>query len=515
MRRGGTSAVRTDFLASSWRALDSLHPRKRFAFAPSATQSDRIVRARRSSVLPIVAFLIAVEGRAHAHAPPAASRIVFDDASGAVLVTNRGLIFGDLTSGRWTMMCSNALGIELTEQPDVAFLPDGRLLAATSSGLRATRDRGCAWSSVKPFEMQATSALAQHPMEPRHLYVSAATAGLSVVWETVDGGGQWTQLFSTADGERIERIAIAPSMPARLYASGRGVAASASYLWRSSDAGRSWERLSIPLRAEEKRAVVAAISPGDPGLVVVLAWHVSHGVDTEPVEPGPDRAIVTRDGGQSWSELTSGVMLQGAGFGVDGTTIWVAGADGLSRSNAAPSGVQRVGRAQLMSCVGAQRGKLYACGNHSGFDPVTDGIGVSTDDGASFSRWMAFTDVRETVACEPASNTARVCADLWTDWQLEELVGVAELPVESVFPNGIPMPPTEPAMAAGGRGPEAGGGGSAVPVSSMPQGDDASGCSSIARISRQKRYEVAGWFAIALLAIRGRSRRRAKQRDRV
>jgi hypothetical protein len=45
---------------------------------------------------------------------------------------------------------------------------------------------------------------------------------------------------------------------------------------------------------------------------------------------------------------------------------------------------------------------------------------------------MAFTDVKQTVACAPDSNTARVCKTLWTDWQVEVLVGVGGAPLESV-----------------------------------------------------------------------------------
>lgn len=395
------------------------------------------------TLLAITALCVAVcVSSAHAHPPPKAARIVFD-ASGqaAVLPTNRGLIFGDIPTNTWRMMCGAALGIPLTELPDLAYLADGRLIVATSIGLRVSPDRGCSWEPVPPLGARKVAALVQHPSERNTLFASAEIGGSSTIQVSQDGGARWIQRYAAPAGDVIERLAIAQSMPAHLYGTGR-TGTTSHYFLSSSDSGATWEKLILPLEPNETSAALSAVSPRDPNVALVVAFHRNHGLETDPTrEPGPDRLLVTRDAGQTWTALMSSVGLESAGFGTDGSTIWLAGADGLFRG-AATGALTKFGEAQLVSCVGAQGGKLYACGNYAGFDPLTDGIGISTDEGVSFAKLMAFVDVVQTVSCEPASNTSKVCADLWTDWQLEELVGVKGLSVDSVFPNGIPEAPS-------------------------------------------------------------------------
>jgi hypothetical protein len=53
------------------------------------------------------------------------------------------------------------------------------------------------------------------------------------------------------------------------------------------------------------------------------------------------------------------------------------------------------------------------------------------DDGATFDKLMAFTDVQRTVTCGEDSDTPRLCKNLWIDWQVEVLVGVGGAPLDS------------------------------------------------------------------------------------
>ena len=291
---------------------------------------------------------------AHAHAPPEISRIVWSPAGDrVVLVMNRGLIFGAAPADAWSMLCGGALARAAWEEPEVAYLADGQLLAATPQGLRATDDGGCTWRAVAPFEDVVTSALAQHPSAPGTLCLGVSGSGGSSIQTSLDGGAKWVQALALAADERVTRLLFAPSRPTRIYATvqlpGAASAADANALLRTSDTDASWERFAILLRAEEQRARLVAVSPRDPDLLLVHALAADREIQ-------PDRILVSRDGGESYHALWSEVGLRDAGFGPDGSSVWIAGDTGLWRSNAALTEVEPVGMAQLVTCVEAHDG---------------------------------------------------------------------------------------------------------------------------------------------------------------
>src|SRR5688572_16244658 len=76
--------------------------------------------------------------------PPRVVRMVWaPDGRNVVLVTNRGLIFADEQTKRFRLMCHDALDLRVDDVPSIAFLGDGRLLAAGTAGLRVSADGGC------------------------------------------------------------------------------------------------------------------------------------------------------------------------------------------------------------------------------------------------------------------------------------------------------------------------------------------------------------------------------------
>jgi Sortilin, neurotensin receptor 3, len=419
-----------------------------------------VASSKFSWVVVVTAASLALGGArtAHAHAPPEIGRVVWNQrADRVVLVTNRGLIFGQPALHDWRIMCSAALGLSVSEHADgvtAVYLPDDRVLVATQQGLRSSANDGCDWQAVEPFGAVFAASLAQQPAQPSRLFLGVFAPGRGGLYTSDDAGASWTQLLSVPDTDAVAQIVLAPSMPERIYTSGpvtdKRTGQSSYQITRSSDAGKTWERFWIPLRADEPEAKLLAASPLDPNILLVLALNASRGQN-------PDRVLVSRDGGANFSELLSGLTVLDAGFNVEGTRAWAAGNDALYESDAALSGAAPVGPAQFVSCVGSHAGELYACGNHSGFDPTGEGVGLSLDDGVTFQPMMAFTQVKQTVACQATSNTAQVCADLWTDWQLEILVGVGGAPIESVLgamgsptATAAPMPPSAAGTSSGG-----------------------------------------------------------------
>src|SRR5262245_24907670 len=111
-----------------------------------------------------------IASSARAHDPPEISRIHWSPTR-TILSTNRGLIVGSADQRRWRFMCTAAWNPPFGEQPDLAQLAHGELLAATTRGLQTSADGGCSWRGVDPFAAAAASALAQAVDDPDHLYL--------------------------------------------------------------------------------------------------------------------------------------------------------------------------------------------------------------------------------------------------------------------------------------------------------------------------------------------------------
>jgi photosystem II stability/assembly factor-like uncharacterized protein len=454
---------------------------------------------------------------AYAHDPPEISRIFWGEGDRVVLRANRGLLFGERGSSNWRFMCGEAWGTPFGEQPDLLDSGPGRWLAATTRGLTVTTDEGCTWQGVEPFASTPTSALTRHPDEPDHLYLGIWDAEQGGLFESRDAGATWAKRLHIGRADHIAQIMIAPSDPDQLYLNGLVYDERAGQfsfqLTRSRDAGLTWTRTFIPLQPTEDEATLLAISPHDPDTVLVLAISADR-------EQEPDRVLVSRDGGFTFRTLLQGSHLLNAGFSVDGTTAFVTGNEGFYRADAELTEVTPVGDAQFVSCVSPHEGALYVCGHHSGFDPAQAGVGVSTDAGASFEPMMRFTEVAQTVACAPDSNTARVCEASWLDWQVEVLVGVGGAPLESVpgwrtFDMAEPEPMSgrpslstaEPPLGTGASSPASAAMTDAL-TAAEPAAAASGGC-ALTSIGRSRANLAGPLSALAALALVWRRRRSA------
>jgi hypothetical protein len=372
------------------------------------------------------AVLLASPTRVCAHDPPEAQRIYFaEPPTQWVLSTNRGILFGDTESRQFALSCSETLGLALGEAPGFAFLSAGRWLAATQHGLKSSGDHGCTWQGVEPFATAMASALVTHPKDVRRLYVAISAPRNAGLYESLDEGAHWTKRLGIDADDYIAQIALAPSEPQRIYVSGlivdRQRGSFSFQITRSRDAGASWQRAYIPLLPDEDAAVLAAVSALHADTLLVLAHNRRRG-------EAPDRALMSRDAGTSFTELARGLMLTSASFTADGKAL-IAGSDGFYASDAALQNASAAGQAQQLSCVQLQGPNLYACGHANGFDPKKAGVFMSTDNAESWQSAISFTEVRAAFSCK---DTSTVCQQIWTDWQLEVLVGLGGAPLDSV-----------------------------------------------------------------------------------
>jgi hypothetical protein len=378
-----------------------------------------------------------------AHAPPQIWRVARRDSDGSVaLLTNRGIIFADGARSSFRFMCNTALGVNTSEQPYLAYTPDGRLLASTSMGLQATTD-GCSWQSVSEFGMAATPAIAQDPAQPEVLYVATFAMGKSGIEVSKDAGATWSWLAKVADNDFVQEVFVAPSSSKTIYYSGEvfsGAGMFTHYVARSDDGGATFARSDVALLSTEADLTLLAVSPGDPAVVLARAQDGSDAMTM-------DRLLVSRDGGKSFTPVLTVPQLFSAAWAADGQTAWVASIGGLWRSRDAAKSFEQIMGPTRMTFVGAApAGKLWAGGWFGGTMDL-DGWAESSDDGNDFTSLMAFPQVVDTVACDAASSTATKCEMLWKDWQYEILKRY------DIYGGAAPPPGVTPAPMGSAAGP--------------------------------------------------------------
>jgi photosystem II stability/assembly factor-like uncharacterized protein len=123
--------------------------------------------------------------------------------------------------------------------------------------------------------------------------------GLGGLFKTTNGGETWSSIFNNEPVSSINAIVVAPSNPSTLYA-GTGEAnlrndvAFGDGMWRSDDAGKTWQHIGLDATA----AIAAlAVDPANAQRVFVAALG-------DPYAPGADRGIYrTTDGGASWRKV--------------------------------------------------------------------------------------------------------------------------------------------------------------------------------------------------------------------
>ncbi|MDP2959771.1 MAG: hypothetical protein Q8N53_25430 [Longimicrobiales bacterium] len=185
-----------------------------------------------------------------------------------------------------TLRGSLAVAMLLAPLPAIAQTP---ISTQDMTSLRA-RSIGPAVTGGRIHDVEAV------PTDPSTLYVAAASGGL---WKSTNRAHTWVNVFDTMAVSTFGDVALAPSNPEIVYA-GTGEQnnrQSTSYgngVYRSDDGGATWRHLGL---AETRHIGKVEIHPTNPDIAYVAAlgnlWA-----------PSPDRGVYrTRDGGRTWEKV--------------------------------------------------------------------------------------------------------------------------------------------------------------------------------------------------------------------
>ncbi|NKB88964.1 MAG: glycosyl hydrolase [Acidobacteria bacterium] len=137
-------------------------------------------------------------------------------------------------------------------------------------------------------------AVAGVPGNDKIVYAGAASGG---IWKTTNGGRNWQPIFDATDVASVGSLAIAPSDPNIVWAGTgetfviRPALAHGDGIYRSTDAGSTWQHMGLDATGRIGRVVIDPVDPN-----IVFACALGHGYADQP-ERGIYRTV---DGGRSW-----------------------------------------------------------------------------------------------------------------------------------------------------------------------------------------------------------------------
>lgn len=180
-------------------------------------------------------------------------------------------------------------------------------------GIYLSKDGGKTWKNMGLKESNHISKIIVHPTNADIVWVAAqgplwSTGGQRGVYMTTDGGTQWKQVLGDSEWMGATELLIDPRNADVLYAATwqrhRTVAAymgggPKSGLHKSTDGGKTWEKLKTGLPAGSTGKIGLAMSPQNPDVIYAA-------IETELKKGGFYRS---EDRGMSWTKKSD--MISG------------------------------------------------------------------------------------------------------------------------------------------------------------------------------------------------------------
>ena len=187
---------------------------------------------------------------------------------------------------------------------------------------------GLNWRNVGPFHGGRISAVTGAIGQPGTFYAGTPLGG---IWKTTSGGVTWLPVFDQEKSvDSVGAIEVAPSNPDIVYA-GAGDPIQGSLgngMWKSTDAGKSWQHIGLE---DTVKITSIVVDPADPNLVLVSALG-----DTTRHGGGVYRST---DGGQTWTNVLKPADYDGARdleYAYDNPSVMLAATQGTG--GAGPGG---------------------------------------------------------------------------------------------------------------------------------------------------------------------------------
>ena len=154
---------------------------------------------------------------------------------------------------------------------------------------------GLEWRNIGPFRGGRSATVTGVRGKPNLYYFGSTGGG---VWKTLDGGQSWQNISDGYFGGSIGAVEVAPSDPNVIYVGGgeQTVRGNVSYgygMWRTTDAGETWEHIGLDNANHIPRV---RVHPDNPDVVYAAVLG-------DIFKDTPVRGIYkSTDGGKSWRQ---------------------------------------------------------------------------------------------------------------------------------------------------------------------------------------------------------------------
>ncbi len=202
-------------------------------------------------------------------------------------------------------------------------------MGTAGGGVWKTEDAGNSWSCISDgFFGGSIGAIAVSASDPNVIYVGEGEQTLrgnvssgKGIWRSTDAGDTW-QFLGLPESEHISRIRIHPSNPDIVYVAAIG------NLWkpntqrgvfRSTDGGKSWEKILYV--SDKAGAGDLMLDPNNPRIIYAASWQMKrNGYRMD--SGGPDsKLFVSKDGGDNWTDITENEGLPKGPWGIVGIAV--------------------------------------------------------------------------------------------------------------------------------------------------------------------------------------------------
>src|SRR5437762_947725 len=154
---------------------------------------------------------------------------------------------------------------------------------------------GFSWRNLGPFRAGRVSAVSGAIGQAGTFYIGLPVGG---VWKTTSAGETWYPVFdSVKEASSVGAVAVAPSNPDVIYVgmgdliAGGGIA-EGNGVYKSTDAGRTWQHLALDAT---KQIPSILVDPKNPDLVLLAAQGDVH-------KKSDTRGVYrSSDGGRTWT----------------------------------------------------------------------------------------------------------------------------------------------------------------------------------------------------------------------
>jgi photosystem II stability/assembly factor-like uncharacterized protein len=279
--------------------------------------------------------------------------------------------FCSVVFGQSSWIASGPPGGDARVFSSVPGHPDHLYLGTTASWIYESFDGGANWHRLAKLD-GADDLVLDHIVvdssDSKTIYVAGWRRTSGGLWVSHNRGKTWNEI-EDLHGQSIRSFLQAPTDPNVLFAG------TLSGIFRSTDSGATWKRISPPLSSEIHEVESLAVEPGNTDVVYAGTWHLPW---------------KTTDGGKTWHNVKQGIIDDSDVFSIildpdNPRTVYLSACSGIYKSDTAGARFRKIEgipftarRTRVLKQDPTDHKIVYA--------GTTDGLYKTTDAGNTFRR---------------------------------------------------------------------------------------------------------------------------------